>query len=209
MIETKKSGSLGVNTYIISNEAKECVVIDPGMDFKDNYDYITSLYEVKAVLLTHGHVDHIDGVSYFDCPIYILKEEINFLSDKTLSLHNMFNMNIGFNVKNKNIICVNDNDKINLIGKEFLVIKTSGHTIGSCCYKMGNKLFSGDTLFKGSSGRTDFPTGNEKEMQKSLVKIIDNLDDSVVVYPGHEQKTTIKQERKENPFYLYAKKILK
>ena len=87
-----------------------------------------------------------------------------------------------------------------MIGFKFKVTHTPGHTRGSVCYSYGNKLLSGDTLFNMSAGRTDFPTGNPKDMRNSLNKIINNFNDNVDVYPGHENKTTIKNERKNNIF---------
>ena len=95
-----------------------------------------------------------------------------------------------------------ENDVLNLIGFEFKVIHTPGHTRGSVCYLYKNKLLSGDTLFKNSCGRTDFPTGSPSDMRKSLKRIVSEFSDMIDVYPGHEGKTKIKDEKKNNPYIL-------
>ena len=199
MIEKVVTGSFFTNSYVISN-GNECVVVDPGLNYSDAANMIKSKYNVKAILITHGHMDHIDGIKYFDVPVYIHELDKDFLFDASLSLYNMFRMPTPYKKGDLNIITVKDNDEFELIGFKFKVTHTPGHTRGSVCYSYGNKLLSGDTLFNISAGRTDFPTGNPKDMRNSLNKIINNFSDNVDVYPGHENKTTIKNERKNNMF---------
>lgn len=199
MIEKIVTGSFFTNSYVISNGA-DCVVVDPGLNYSDAANMIKSKYNVKAILITHGHMDHIDGIRYFDVPVYIHELDKDFLFDSSLSLYNMFRINSPYKKGDLNIITVKDKDELDLIGYTFKVMHTPGHTRGSVCYSYGNKLLSGDTLFNMSAGRTDFPTGNSKDMRLSLNKIINNFNDNVDVYPGHEGKTTIKNERKNNIF---------
>lgn len=199
MIEKIVTGSFLTNSYIISNEA-DCVIVDPGLNYSDAANMIKSKYNVKAILITHGHMDHIDGIKYFDVPVYIHELDKDFLFDASLSLYNMFRLNSPYKKGDLNIITVKDNDEFELIGYKFKVIHTPGHTRGSVCYSYNDKLLSGDTLFNMSAGRTDFPTGNPKDMRQSLNKIINKFNDNTDVYPGHESKTTIKNERKNNIF---------
>lgn len=199
MIEKIITGSFQTNSYIISND-NECVIVDPGLDFLDAANIIKNKYEVKAILITHGHMDHIDGIRYFDVPVYIHELDKEFLFDSRLSLYCMFNQMSPYKKGDLNIITVKDNMEFELIGYKFKVIHTPGHTRGSVCYSYGNKLLSGDTLFNLSAGRTDFPTGNPRDMRNSLNKIINTFNDNTDVYPGHESKTTIKNERKNNIF---------
>lgn len=199
MIEKITTGYFETNTYIVSNQGK-CVIIDPGLDFFDTAEKIKEQYEVKAILLTHGHMDHIDGIRYFDVPVYIHEAEISFLEDPTLSLYHMFGSKIPFQKANLRIIPIQDGMEIELIGYTFKVLHTPGHTRGSVVYSYKDKLLSGDTLFSMSIGRTDFPTGNIKMMRESLKKIIESYSDMVDVYPGHGEKTTIGFERKNNPY---------
>ena len=199
MIEKIVTGSFFTNSYVISN-GTDCVIVDPGLNYSEAANTIKSKYNVKAILITHGHMDHIDGIRYFDVPVYIHELDKDFLFDASLSLYNMFRLPTPYKKGDLNIITVKDNDEFELIGFKFKVTHTPGHTRGSVCYSYGNKLLSGDTLFNMSAGRTDFPTGNPKDMRNSLNKIINNFNDNVDVYPGHENKTTIKNERKNNIF---------
>ena len=201
MIESYTTGSFYTNSYIISNDQKECVIIDPGLNYKKAAEYIKANYKPKAILLTHGHLDHIDGLMYFlDLPIYIHKLDLDMLNDTETSLYYMIDRVAPFDSNNLDIRIVHDKDKLNLIGYEFNVLHTPGHTNGSCCYQFEKNVFSGDTLFYMSCGRTDFPTGSFEKMEKSLKRIMDTYPDDYKVFPGHNEMTTIGFERKNNPF---------
>lgn len=204
MIEKITTGSFMTNSYIISNDKRECIIVDPGLNYKEASVYIKSNYIPKAILLTHCHLDHVDGIQYFmNLPIYMHKLEENGLYDELISLYNMMGRCSPFSSGNLDIRLVENGDIISLIGYEIMVYHTPGHTKGSCIYYFDNKLFTGDTLFRGSCGRTDFPTGDVKEMNKSLEKIINIFDDEVECFPGHEGGTTIAFERKNNPYINY------
>ncbi len=198
MIETIITGSFNTNTYIISNQG-ECIVVDPGMDFAEAAKKIKEKYDVVAILITHGHIDHIDGIQYFNVPVYIHEAEEDFLSDPTLSLYSQMDLRFPFQRENLDIHLVKEGDKLSLIGYEFEVLHTPGHTRGSVCYCYKNKVLTGDTMFHHSCGRVDFPTGDSLAMNRSLHKILQHYPDFYDIYPGHEEKSTIKQER-SNPF---------
>lgn len=200
MIEKIVTGEFQTNTYVISNAGK-CILVDPGLDFEQFSFEIKKRYEVVAILLTHGHIDHIDGIQYFDVPIYIYEAEIPFLEDPSLSLYRMFGKKQPFQKEELKIVPLKDGMEFDLIGYTFKVFHTPGHTRGSVVYAYHKKLLSGDTLFRLSMGRTDFPTGNANQIKKSLRKIMDIFEDSTEVYPGHDEKTTIGFERKHN-YYL-------
>lgn len=200
MIEKFTTGSFFTNSYIISNEKNECIIVDPGLNYRKVSEYIKEKYIPKAILITHGHVDHIDGINYFlDLPIYISEKEIDSFYDTYESLYDMVGRINPFNEGMLDIRKLNDGDIINLIGYEIKVIETPGHTNGSICFLIGNDLFSGDTLFNESIGRTDFPNGDYKKMKESLNKLM-KLNDDINVYPGHNEKTTIGYEKYHNPF---------
>ncbi|MBQ9124934.1 MAG: MBL fold metallo-hydrolase [Acholeplasmatales bacterium] len=199
MIEVVVTGSLYTNSYIISNNDNECVLVDPGLSYEKAANLIKEKYKVKAILITHGHVDHIDGIKYFDVPVYIHEADEAFLYDSSLSLYIMMGMRTPFKKGSLNVNTVKDGDVISLIGYDFKVMHTPGHTRGSVCYSYKNKVLSGDTLFNNSCGRTDFPTGSGVDMSKSLKRIIDEYPSNYDVYPGHDSKTTIKKEQ-NNPY---------
>ena len=201
MIECLTTGSFYTNSYIISNDNKECIIVDPGLNYKEASNYIKSKYNPVAIFITHSHIDHIDGIQYFmDLPIYIHKLDEEGLYDTDIALYPMLGRVCPFSKGDLNIHIVNDLDEINLIGYNFKVLHTPGHTRGSVCYSYNNKLLSGDTLFEGSIGRTDFPTGSYSQIIKSLNRIINTYPNDTDVYPGHGNKTTIRREKDYNPY---------
>lgn len=191
-------GAFETNTYLITKNDR-AVIVDPGLDFESILDEV-SKYKIEAILITHAHVDHIDGCGYIDAPIYVGKEDLVNFSDLSRSLYKMCGMKPSFDPKKLKLIAVNDNEIINLESFSFKTIHTPGHTDGSCCYLFFDNLFSGDTLFKNSIGRIDFPTGSAKKMKESLNKIVKMFPDNIKVYPGHDEKTTIKDEKKYNMY---------
>lgn len=201
MIEKIVTGSFLTNSYIISNQEGKCVIVDPGLNYANAAALIKEKYKVEAILLTHGHMDHIDGIQYFkDVPIYIHKDEEMFLYDSSLSLYIMMGMRTPFKKGDLNVKLVSDLDELDLIGYKFKVLHTPGHTRGSVCYSYSSKVLSGDTLFSASCGRCDFPTGDSTKMQKSLKLVVSTYPDNYDVYPGHDEKTTIKKEKNNNPY---------
>ncbi len=196
---TFPNGDFFENTYLINN-GLDAIIVDPGEGIGEYLEEINK-YNIKAILLTHGHIDHIDGIKYFlNSDIYIYKDEVEFLDSKVLSLYEAFGKLKSFNKDNLKIHLLEEGT-INLLGFKIDVIHTPGHTKGSCCYLFNdNILFSGDTLFQVSVGRTDFPTGSMSELNNSLNKL-KKLDDTVKVYPGHGAETTIGFEKKYNPYF--------
>lgn len=190
MLEKYTGSIFFTNSYVISN-GDEAIVVDPGLNFKENAQKINSRYHVKAVLLTHGHLDHIDGARYFNCPIYIGLSDAEFFHNSEESLYSLMHMESPYKNLELDIRTVKDKDILEIIGFKIKVIYTPGHTNGSVCYLFDNKeLFSGDSLFVYGIPRTDFPTGDSKKLKKSFEKFF-NLDDNIVVYPGHDESGSI------------------
>jgi hydroxyacylglutathione hydrolase len=195
-----------MNAYII-REKEDVFIIDLGT-YSDEIDtYIKSNnYKLKGIILTHAHLDHIDGIGVYDVPIYIHKEEIDVLKNNHLNGYALHNSKPSFRVDDLEINEIDETSSLHFGNTIISFIHTPGHTKGSMSVSYRDCVFTGDCLFKETVGITHYPTGNQKEMNNSLRKIISSFDDQVNVYPGHGDKTTIKHERKHNPFVLKALK---
>ena len=192
-------GPVMTNCYIVNLKGtEEAVIVDPG---DEAYKIELKLTEWKlkpvAILLTHGHFDHIRAVGKlkerYSVKVYALDKEKEILNSE-LNLSRAF----GFEMINIDAdVYLTDNQVINVAGIDFKVIHTPGHTVGSCCYYVESEkvLFSGDTLFFHSHGRTDFPTGSQSAIIRSITGRLLILEEDTLVYPGHEEETTIGSER--------------
>lgn len=192
----------GENTYLIADkDTREGAVIDPGGDIKDLLRYIEDNFiNVKYIILTHGHGDHIGCVPELKevtgACIIANSNEKEILLDKKKNLS--YRMNCGATEFDADKY-VNDGDSINLGDLKLKFIYTPGHTKGGMCVIVGNHMFTGDTLFAGSMGRTDLYSGDNKQMQKSLSRLR-NYEDDIIVYPGHGPNTTMGIEKTTNPY---------
>ena len=195
-------GMVETNCYFVyDDESKETVVIDPAKDglfekLKENG------LKVCAILLTHGHFDHIMGVNELreksGAAVYALAAEDELCRNSYLNASEQIRR--PYTVEADVLLC--DGEEFEAGGIGFRVIATPGHTLGSCCYYVASEkwLYSGDTLFCGSIGRSDLPTGNGRQIMESVAMLTDTFDDDVKVYPGHGETTTIGYEKTHNPF---------
>lgn len=204
IIEKFTDHLFGENTYLIADKnTREGAVIDPGGDVKDLMKHVKDNFiEVKYIILTHGHGDHIGCVPELkkatNACIIAHSDEKEILLDKKKNLsYRMHCVPTEFEADKY----VNEGDSVNLGDLKLKFIHTPGHTKGGMCIKVGNHMFTGDTLFAGSMGRTDLYSGDNKQMQKSLSRL-KNYEDDIIVYPGHGPNTTMGIEKATNPYIV-------
>lgn len=196
LIETFTVGMLSTNCYVASDhDTKEAIIIDPGLDYTSEAQQIIDYIEqaqlkIKYVINTHGHNDHVKGDAIlqekYNVPIRIHKLDAYFIESIKTG-------------KAPTNILLEEGDLIKF-GKETLtVLHTPGHTRGCICLVGDHLAFTGDTLFAGGIGRTDFPEGSMTDMNRSLQKL-EKLPDSMLIYPGHGETSMIGEEKRVNPF---------
>ena len=204
-IITLSPRGFGANTYIITDNTNKAIVIDPAQTRVEG-ELIKLGLQATHVLLTHCHFDHVGGVAALQqsgAKVYLSEKE-KALVGTGADLAQFFGApTAGYTVDET----FADGEEKILNGLSIKAVLTPGHTAGSCCYLFtdnegGRYLFTGDTLFQGSIGRTDFPTGDIAQMRASLKKLA-QLDD-VPIYAGHNDPTTLETEKRTNPFMLDA-----
>ena len=189
---TIQGGSLYTNCYMVwGDDSNQCVLIDPGFQAEQILEQVRIHgKEVEAVLLTHGHFDHLGGVKGIaaetGCKIYLHEDDLSLPSQLTLGT-------IPYTDSYE------EGDVLSLAGVAFTVMHTPGHTPGSVCLICENALFAGDTLFACSCGRTDLPGGDHRAMRKSLARLA-SLEEDYQVFSGHGDHSRLSVEKRLNPY---------
>ncbi|MCR5103628.1 MAG: MBL fold metallo-hydrolase [Eubacterium sp.] len=200
-------GVIGTNCYTLINDSTgEAILVDATGDLDSLLQGITEINaDLKAVLLTHAHFDHIDAVDgvkkkFPKADVYIGENDEKLLGNPNLNLAMSF---MGKNLVVKADKTVRDGEEIELIGLNIKCIEVPGHTIGGMCYYIPDlkSLFDGDTLFRGSVGRSDFPTGNGEDLINNIREKLLTLPEDTNVFPGHDSPTTIGREKEHNYYF--------
>jgi len=192
MTITVVGGPIDVNTYVVCTQ-EACVLIDPGAEVEKVATAVGNR-RVSAVLLTHAHFDHMLYAQYWldqGAKLYVHLLDVPALREASLNLSGMIRTTLALDAEP---IAVAEGDSIEEAGLSFTVLHTPGHTPGSVCYRCGDALYSGDTMFYQSYGRVDFPGGSMRQMRDSLQRLT-ALDGEIRVYPGHGNATKIAWER--------------
>ncbi len=186
------------NYLVLDVESKEAVLFDCSVPNDEVMKFVDSQGAIlKMILLTHGHFDHVMGVNYFwekhGLPTYLHEKDLSLLQD--INSYTRY-VNMSEKVEIPKVDGTFNGNTVFKLGKHLIrILETPGHTKGCCCFLMDDILISGDTLFKGTYGRTDLPTSSDEAMRQSLTRLFKELPNNTRVYPGHGHPTTIGAER--------------
>ncbi|MCX5679564.1 MAG: MBL fold metallo-hydrolase [Candidatus Omnitrophica bacterium] len=199
MIKRFVTGPIETNCYVVwDTSTNDACLIDPGGDAEKIKDFLEDNgLRLDFIINTHGHGDHIAANSYFRVPIYIHEFDKDFLLDPGKNLSGAFLFPFVSPAASR---ILKDGDTVKLGTLTMEVMHTPGHTPGSISIALDDVVFTGDTLFAGGVGRTDFEYGSEDALIKSICQKLMPLADDIIIYPGHGPESTIGEERSSNPF---------
>jgi len=189
------------NCYLVySINTREGFIVDPGDDISVIKEALEkNAIELKYIVLTHGHGDHLSGVkalkNQYEIPLYIHRDDVDMIGDSELNLSKIMPFGRIELIADK---FLKDGDILNIGTEIVTIVHTPGHTKGGICLYFDNKLITGDTLFESSIGRTDLYGGDLQQLKKSIKSKLFKLSDDTVVYPGHGETTTIGKEKSRN-----------
>lgn len=204
------AGPYKTNTYVVAN-GSQAFIVDPGMHTREKLEQLAreKSLEFKAVVLTHGHIDHTRDAAEFDLPVYIHPDDAFMLMDGSGVSPESQMLFAAASMKRvadrRDLI---GGETLRLVGLEFDLLHAPGHSPGCVILVAEGIALTGDVLFKGSIGRTDLPHSDHGAMQRSLRGPVWGLDDSLAILPGHGPTTTMRRERATNPFLRAAGEVL-
>jgi glyoxylase-like metal-dependent hydrolase (beta-lactamase superfamily II) len=201
-VKTFVSDILDANCYLLTDGIK-AIVIDPCVSYQRVFKNEKAV--LAGVIITHGHIDHINELSSYlmkdNIKIYMHKRCEEKLADSHKNYSAFFEERLSYDIKDDQKCLVHDRSEIEVLNEKLMIIETPGHTDCSICVLTGNMMFSGDTLFRDTIGRTDLYTGNTCSMQLSIEKLR-NLKLDYQVFPGHGEPTTLNYEKEHNRYFV-------
>lgn len=205
-INLMELGPIQTNCYIVSNDEKQCLIFDPGEEAGKVISFLKKKgWAPLAILLTHAHFDHIGAVDAlrdeYGIPVYLHRLEKDWLGRPNLNGSGKYPMVPDYRIREADVLIGGEKELV--IGTfQMELLHTPGHSPGSVSFSFGNEGFAivGDTLFRGSIGRTDLIEGSEKKLLQSIRDSLMSLPDHMVLFPGHGPETTPEQEAASNPF---------
>jgi hydroxyacylglutathione hydrolase len=196
------TGPIETNTFVVSNDAYKCVIIDPANGCREVLEYCKkNKLTAEAIVLTHAHFDHIMGIPEIQkvfpaAPVFVHQDDLPYLQQPFNNASEMFGDSFEYSGVMHELA-----QGTQTIGSfTFQVLHLPGHTPGGCAFYFDNICISGDVLFASSIGRTDFPGGDEEALLNGIRTKLLKLPDNTIVYPGHGNRTTIGREKQSNPF---------
>lgn len=200
-IDALSVGEIQANCYIVSSLiTKNAILIDPGDESAKIKAFLDrKKLSAQLIVHTHGHIDHIQADNDFNLPVYAHKLEVDLLKNPEKNLSNLLSRPFSVNARIKPL---DDLEYIRLDDLSLQALHTPGHTPGGICLKSDNVIFTGDTLFAGSIGRTDFPGASYAQLIQSIRQRLLGFPEATVIYPGHGPQSTIGKEKKLNPFLV-------
>jgi glyoxylase-like metal-dependent hydrolase (beta-lactamase superfamily II) len=196
-------GELATNAYVVADAHESCILIDPPRGCADALEYIVKKkLQLRAIVLTHGHFDHIMGIPevqerFPDTPVWIHRDDTPYLSKPFLNASVLLGQKFSYEGPVKEL----DEGTQTIGGFEFTVLHVPGHTPGGIALVIDNVCICGDSLFAGSIGRYDFAGGNGDLLIRKIKEKLLTLPDTTVLYPGHGGRTTVGREKRMNPFF--------
>lgn len=195
-------GLYQTNCYIVYNEKKEAFIVDPASDFSlIEKTLVSHGLDLKFAILTHAHGDHIgalnDLLEVYPVPVYMHRDEVKALKNERISLSGLMGVSLPQDLKS--FILVGDGEEVDFSGNKLKFIHCPGHTPGGMSIYMKPFMFTGDTIFYRSIGRTDFPGGDYEKIISSCEKIVSYPEDTILL-PGHGMRTQVSEEKALNPF---------
>ncbi len=195
-------GGNKTNCFFITAE-QDCLIIDPGYEKDKIIEYVRKNdLVVQGILLTHGHIDHIGAADCFNVPVYLHPADWDILAKNFSGGFAKYDQPNPYELDHLDLHPICDGEVVPCGNRNVEVIHTPGHSPGGVCFKVGDELYTGDTLFYHTVGKWIYTDGDQQQMRESIIRLLETNHERLAVHPAHGRPTTIGEERAHNRFYL-------